>query len=457
MELRPYQQEAVNGIRAAFAGGYRAPLLVAPTASGKTFTFAYIAKHAAAKGNRVLILVHRRELMVQTLRSLRAIDVDCGAIQAGFTYEPQKPVQVASIQTLVRRLDNASVNPSLIIVDECHHANAGTWSTVINHYERAKVLGVTATPCRTDGRGLGDVFDTLIEAPNVKWMIENGYLSRYRAFAPLVDFDPSEFRTTAGDFNIHDMEESLDKPAITGDVIAHYEKYSRGLPAIAFCTTVRHAEHTAVAFQEAGWRFQCLHGGMKQEARDAAINGLATGQLDGLTSCDIISEGTDIPVVTTAILLRPTQSMGLFLQQVGRVLRTAPGKDHAIILDHVGNISRHGLPCDERAWTLDPTKPKKSKKKPAASVKNCPQCYAAVSMTALKCPECEYRFTADRPGLLELDGELVELTPENRPEIRKKLIKEAATLEDLIKIGHMMGYKPKWAYHFHKNSRRFQA
>lgn len=403
--LRDYQQSAVGQVRATFAFGRKAPLLVLPTGGGKTVCFCYVAEQAAAKGRRVLILVHRQELLRQCSAALDRLGVEHGLIAAGCTFRPHA-VQVASVQTLVRRLTRLDWRPDLIVIDEAHHAVAGSWRKVIVHYASAKLLGVTATPVRLDGKGLRDVFDDIVVGPTIADLTAMGYLSPTRVYAPPSKVDFKGIRTRNGDYDIRDLGRVMDAPSITGDAVEHYSRICPGVPAIAFCATVEHARHVAEQFRAAGFRAESLDGSMDSSTRAGLINDLGKGLLHVLTSCEIVSEGTDIPVVTAAILLRPTKSEGLYLQQVGRVLRTAEGKTHAIILDHVGNVMQHGLPEEEREWTLDGKKKREGKAAP--SVRQCPKCFAA-HPPAPKCPCCGHQYIGEKREIEEVAGELVQV------------------------------------------------
>ena len=448
IQLRDYQLDLVDGVRAAYRAGKRSPLVVSPTGSGKTVLFAYIAQGTSAKGNGVVILVHRQELVDQTCRTLHAFGVAHGVIAAGRTPDRSLPVQVASVQTYVRRLD--IFRPALIIADEAHHATAGSWRKVINHHPQARVLGVTATPERLDGRGLKEVFDDLIRGPEVADLIAGGHLAPPVYYAPPQAVDLSHIKTRGGDFAQEDIAEAMDRPAITGDAVAHYSRICRGAPAVAFCSSVAHAQHVADQFNAAGFRAATIDGTMDRDARRDVVRALGDGRLHVLTSCEIINEGFDLPLVTAAILLRPTMSLGLHLQQVGRVLRPAPGKTRAIILDHVGNLARHGFAEDVRDWSLDGRKKKKKKasEEDEVKVKQCPECYSC-HPPAPTCPECGHIYEVKTREIEHVDGELVEIDPKEIARQKKKEQGSAQTLDDLIALGRARGYRSPdvWAKH----------
>lgn len=446
--LRDYQDRLVEAVRGSYRSGKRSPLVVSPTGSGKTVLFAFIAQGTSAKGNPVVILVHRQELVDQTCRTLREFGVNHGIIAAGRTPDRSHLVQVASVQTYVRRLD--SFSPALIIADEAHHATAGSWRKVIEHHKQARVLGVTATPERLDGKGLGAVFDDLIRGPEVADLIQGGHLAPPRYYAPPQVADLSHIGTRGGDFAQDELAEEMDRPAIIGDAVEHYSRICRGAPAVAFCCSVKHAQHVAEQFNAAGFRAGTIDGTMDREARREVVRKLGDGRLHVLTSCEIINEGFDLPIVTAAILLRPTKSLGLHLQQIGRVLRPAPGKINSIILDHVGNLSRHGFAEDVRKWSLDGRKKRGGKRDGGDEVqmRQCLDCYCCHAPAPV-CPQCGYEYPRKEREIEQADGELVEIDPKAVAMQRRKEQALAKTYAELIELGRSRGYRSPatWAKH----------
>jgi superfamily II DNA or RNA helicase len=425
---------------------------VLPTGAGKTVIFCAIAESAAKKNNSVLILVHRQELLIQTSEHLTRLGVEHGLIAPGHSMTGDL-VQVASVHTIVRRLDRI-VKPSLIIIDECHHAGAQTWKTIIDYCHGSYILGVTATPCRLDGKGLGvfagGYFEIMIEGPNISDLIYRGYLAPPITYAPS-DIDLTGVHLRGGDYDQHEINTRVDKPKITGNAIDHYIKLSRGLPAIAFCASIKHADHVATEFSIAGVKAASLTGKMSDYERKNKIKGLANGAIEVLTSCDIISEGTDIPVVNTAILLRPTASVGLYLQQCGRVLRMFEGKKNAIILDHVGNCIRHGLVDEVREWSLNGIKKreKKTAGEPQLKIKRCIKCFAMFYAHLTHCPQCGTICKSNGREIAQIDGELSLVDKQIMERARIVNHREqgrARSLEDLLAVARQRGYKPQWAH-----------
>lgn len=440
MILRPYQERIIGEVRQVIREGCNSPLIVSPTGSGKTVMFCHIAQGAGSKSKRVWILVHRAELVDQTSRTMASLGINHGVVAAGWPINPIPHVQIVSVQTVVNRLGGL-IQPDVIIVDECHHAAAGTWNKILEAFPKAIRLGFTATPERLDGKGLGDVFQTIIRGPDVSWLIANGFLSQPRYYAPPNQLNLDDLNVRGGDYAKNELANMMDKPTITGDAIAHYRRLCDGAPGVAFCSSVAHAEHVAEAFRQAGYRAAALDGTLDRQERRARVAGLSDGSLHIITSCEIISEGFDIPSIVAAMLLRPTKSLSLHLQQLGRSLRVSPGKKNAIILDHVGNCPRLGLAEEEREWSLEGRKKKKKAgNEEAPPVRQCPVCYACHAPTP-ECPECGHVYVIKKREVEQVEGDLVELDAAMMQRQRRQEQGRASSLEELIEIGRSRGYK----------------
>lgn len=454
MEQRKYQTEAIQNCRNSFGQGTKAALLVMPTGAGKTVVFSQITQSALDKNNNVLILVHRRELIKQASEKLAAINVDHGIIAAKFKPK-DSPTQIASVQTLVRRLDTTKFKPSLIIIDEAHHAVAGSWSKILNYYPDAIRLGVTATPCRLDGRGLKEFFDDLILGPTIPELVDLGYLSPHRVFAAPKPVALDGLKTRAGDFAKEEVSERMKEYTIKGDTVEHWRKHAKGVPTVAFCVDIDHAEAVAEKFNDSGIKADIITGEMKNDDRDQVINDLSNGSIQVLVSVDVVSEGFDLPIIGCAILLRPTKSEGLYMQQVGRILR--PQKDKvAIVLDHVNNTREHGFVDDVRNWSLDAKPKSKRDNEKAPSVTVCENCFATYRPQRI-CPCCGFvkekalrKINFEEAELIELKREEVRLKAEEKTQ-RTTEYRSAKTLQDFLAIAERRGYKKGWAYFAFKN------
>lgn len=460
--LRKYQTDAVNGVRQAYAAGRRAPLLVLPTGGGKTTIFSYVTASAAAKGRCVYLIAHRAELVKQIAMTLarfgtrhrivapgpivRQVQVEQFKVYGRTFVDPQARVFVASVQTMVKRLDAGLPPPDLIVIDEAHHLTTdSTWGRVVAAFPEAKLLPVTATPCRLDGKGLGvgsgGLADELVTGPTMRELIEAGFLSPYRIYAPPNALDLSGVRSRMGDYAKDQLSAAMDKPSITGDAVAHYQRLVPGKRAVAFCVSVAHAQHVANEFLGAGIPAEFLDGTLDAVERDRIIKRFEAGQTLVLSSCDIISEGFDLPAIEAAILLRPTQSLSLYIQQVGRALRTFPGKTEAVILDHVGAVVTHGLPDEEREWSLDGMAPRKRQaandNEPDVKISTCPKCFA-IHLPAPNCPTCGHVYPVQERKIEQADGELQEVTADAVEAMRRQkraMQGQAQSVEALVAQG----------------------
>ena len=438
MTLRPYQQKLITDIRLQYQLGRRSVLAVLPTGGGKTVCFSHIAEAAARKGNRVLILVHRQELLDQSSRSLSSHH---GLIAAGRGMDLSHAVQVASVQTVARRLHLLPRDHfQLLVVDEAHHTSAGTWARTLEHFSTAKLLGVTATPIRSDGRGLGEHYQAMVQGPSAAWLTNNGYLARARVLAP-PGFSAAGLRKRMGDFDPKQAEDRV--RTIHGDCVSHYQQHLNGQTAIAFCCSIAHAEAVAVVFMQAGIAAASIDGSMDTATRRHLLEQLGAGRIKVLTSCALIGEGVDVPSVGGCILLRPTASEALHLQMIGRCLRPS-GDKVAVVLDHVGNCLRLGHHREERDWSLDGIKKRDRDKAP--SVKVCPVCFTTMASQARQCVECGNVFAPEARELDQVNGELVELAARQR----RREQGGAQTLEDLRQLAQQRGYKRGWAERVHQ-------
>lgn len=449
--LREYQGDCVGGVRQAFREKFTAPLLVAPTGAGKTVMFGYMAHSTAAKGKKVLIMAHRTELCTQCGDKLMEYGVDFGYISGDFTPDYNQSVQVGTIQSIVsrmERLDSLGWYPDLIVIDECHRSLAPTYRKIIEHFGKALLLGVTATPVRGDGGSLGEIYDRMIIGPTVKELMDMGYLVKAKTYGPKKKLDLSRVKTTMGDYQKAALENVVDRPSVTGDAVDHYRRICGGVPAVVFCVSIKHAEHVAEEFRAAGYICESIDGKMSAEHRKDILERVKRGEIHILTSVDLVTEGFDAPVLQAAIMLRPTKSAGLFIQMAGRVLRLFDGKKWAYILDHAGLSLRHGFIDDDRAWTLDGSgssaKGGGTKEKTIAT-KQCPECFM-VHRPEPECPGCGHHYEIKSREIKIEDGVLIEITEEEKARIQRKQPNECKTLEDLKELGDARGYDKKWAY-----------
>lgn len=416
--LRNYQREILNNKKIVdilhYIDGKREkpeftrPLIVSPTGSGKTAMFCAIANWCRERQIRVIVMVHRKEILQQTIKSMHRIGVSCGQIKSGHPMTSDL-IQVCMIGTLVNRLSIIK-RPGLIITDECHHAPSPTYRKIHSYWSTVPVLGFTATPVRTSGEGLIDDFDTIILGPSLRWLVNEGWLSMPVLYRPPEEIN-EKYHIKRGDFDKKEQFITMTGRKIVGDVIDHYKKHLDGQPVIVSCVSVEHAKIMADVFRQAGYKAAAVWGDMPEKERDEKLQGLGNGEIQIITFDSLIGEGVDIPAVAGVIMLRRTMSLSLYLQIVGRALRPVYDKGHdldtvegrraaqlagpkprAIILDHSGNYQLHGHVLADRDWSLDHKKRTIKGEEPPKTT-SCPKCYGIWPGTPRTCPACGFSFT----------------------------------------------------------------
>lgn len=450
--LRGYQDEIIAEVRAHIARGTTRILIQSPTGSGKTALTAFMLGSASQKGHRCWFTVHRRELIKQSASTFGMVGIRHGVVAAGFAQDPRPLVQIAGIQTLARRFHRLAP-PKIIVWDEAHHVAAASWSVVHNSFPRSIHIGLTATPERLDGRGLGNWFDVMVRGPNVAELIEAGYLSPYRLFAPPPPQALESVHTRAGDFLSKEASAVMRGRTVIGDALGHYRKHAGGKRAVVFCCDIEHSRAVVTAFNAAGIPAAHVDGETPAEERDGAILGFQAGHLKILSNVELFGEGFDLPAIECAILLRPTYSTALYLQQVGRALRICEGKTQAVILDHAGNSYRHGLPDEERDWTLADRERQTKGKAEGPAVQVCPQCLSAIRRDAETCNYCGFPLPRrERAAVTEVAGELAEVDVIAMRRAAKREQAAAATLEELTELARKRKYRNPdgWARHIIK-------
>lgn len=451
---RDYQLAGIGAARKYIAEGVRRILLVLATGGGKTVVAALVALGAMQKGKRILFVGPRREIIAQAFWKLVEAgipEMSCGVIMADgviphvSTREPylarraSAPVQVASIQTLAnRKLPPADV----VFIDEAHHATSETWAKIIAHYTDtgAVIVGLTATPCRADGAGLGKLFDKLHVIASFADLASKGFLVVPRVFTTPRAPDLSKVRLTrTGEYDQEQLSVAMRDRALVGDVVEHWQRHAEGRTTVVFAASVEHSKELAGAFERAGVASGHIDANTDPEERDATLARLARGEITVLCNMQVVTEGWDLPRCKCVVLARPTKSLSLFLQMAGRGLR--PWNDtSAILLDHAGAVHEHGFPSDEREWDLEG----RVKRKAAVSVRTCPKCYAALPSGSRSCSECDHVFPVEvREVPEQVDGTLLEARPLSRAELRdwyRGVLTEAAS----------SGRKLGWARHRYK-------
>jgi DNA repair protein RadD len=446
--LREYQLDALAQVDAAVAAGKRAPLLVLPTGSGKTIIGAELIRREVARAGSALFLAPRRELVTQTCAKLAAVGVAHGVLLAGADERSglAAPVQVASVDTLAsrvlrrRRLTLPAF--SLVVVDEAHLSITLTRQQLLALWPDAVRVGLTATPTRKDGRALGVLYDCLLEPATTETLTTLGHLVPARYFSwPTPDL--GGVRVTAGDFNLADLEAVMNQTPLLGDVVETWLAHAATRRTIVYATSIAHAVALAEAFRRAGVAAEHVDAKTPTPAREATFRRFTSGDTQVLTNCFLAAYGVDLPALSCVVLARPTRSLMLYLQMLGRGLRPAPGKRDCLVLDHAGCVHRHSFATDARAWTLDGEYALAPSPKRAAAERNakeCPACHAVWTGSA-RCPECGYELRPSGRMVQALDGELVEIAVGAAPEEQDR----RAWYAELRGYATERGFKVAWA------------
>lgn len=469
--LRDYQGALIQEIYAQWKV-YRRVLAQMPTGAGKTIVFAAIAREFIQRSETVLVIAHREELISQAAAKLQDVSGHAPAIiKAGYKPDLTNPVQVASIQSLVRR----QLPPAaLVIVDEAHHSAAPSYSKIIQHYSEqgSYVLGVTATPARIDGRGLRhlhdgiDGYEALAIGPSTKELIEAGHLSPFKIYASPNALDATHLRTLGGDYNESELEDFVRQNLIIGDVVSQWQLKAAGRRTVLFAVSVKHAQEIAVGFRQAGIPAESVSGDTPMDIRRQILARFAAGQTLVLCQHSIVVEGVDIPCIEAVQFCRPTKSLVVWFQAIGRALRPAPGKEHAVILDHTINHKCLPWPTKDISWSLDPLKIEAND-----HTHTCPFCHHVYCLTPREsqtrltvCPSCQREHELPPPKNAKViinvpiendietvlkDVDFVEIRDdEDAPEV--ETVSPSTTeeiLEKLIVQMQARQYKPGWLLH----------
>jgi DNA repair protein RadD len=443
--LRPHQEHALEALRGSLAAGKRRPLLQLPTGAGKTVIAANIIRRALAKGKRVAFPVPALSLVDQTIAAFEAEDIHCVGVMQGIhpRTDREQPVQVCSVQTLARR---KRPDVDVVIVDEAHELHHEVFRWMADCPD-VPFIGLSATPW---SRGLGKYYDDLIIAATTTDLIEQGYLSRFKVFAPS-EPDLEGIGTVAGDFNEAQLAEALDRPALVGDVIETWLARGENRPTLAYGVNRAHAEHLQQRFLEAGIAAEYIDCFTDRADRERIFDRFRAGALKVICNVATLATGVDLPMVSCLCDAQPTKSEMRFAQKVGRGLRTAEGKDHLLILDHAGNHLRLGLVTDLAHERLDAGERRKSvteaKERAKPLPRLCQDCSAVLPHSTRVCPECG-KVQEVRTGIEHRDGVLVELGTTAAQRSAALTLAEQADFHGELKwLASVRGYAPGWASH----------
>lgn len=431
MELRPYQHELIGKIKQSIISGSRSVCAVLGCGGGKSVIQGCISRSATAKGKRVLFLVHRKELCEQIRNTFEMCGVDFSLCN------------ISMVQTATRRIKDLE-KPDVIITDEAHHCLSNSYVRIYESFPNALRLGFTATPARMNEGGLGKVFDELIEGVKTTWLIDNNYLSPYRYYSVKVA-DLKGLRIKCGDYDIRQVSERMEKQKIYGDTVETWKDKANGKKTIIYCASVKASKDTINEFKKHNISAEHLDGETPTARRKEVIEKFRSGEVTVLSNVDLFGEGFDVPDCECVILLRPTKSLTLFIQQSMRSMRYKEGKT-ALIIDHVGNIYEHGFPDDERQWSL---KSKKAKQKCKLPIRECVKCFHVMRATQRICEMCGYQIIDEQRYELEkIDIELEELKKTDKLKIQPHdYYKELKTFDQVKEFQKAKGYKFAWALH----------
>lgn len=472
MQLRPYQSDVKD--RADFVwvqGG--TPLVVLPTGAGKTVVFARVLReHDGA----AVVIAHRRELVGQislalaregvTHRILAPKPVIRWIVRRNTEefgspfYSPSSDIAVASVDSIRRAPEVWREKVTLWVMDETHHLlRENKWGKAIALFPNAKGLGVTATPERADGKGLGrtaeGVFTHLVVGPPMRWLIEEGYLSDYIIYAPPSTLDVSKIAVSkaTGDYSMQAMQAEVSKAHITGDVVDHYLRLAKGKLGVTFAVSVAEAELLADEYRKAGVPAAAVSAKTPDAERAEAIARFRNRELLQLVNVDIFGEGFDLPAIEVVSFARPTMSFPLYCQAFGRALRPMPGKDHAIVIDHVGNVEAHGLPDAPRVHSLE-SRDRKTLDITPNSLKVCTKCARVFKRIHVSCPYCGHvPVPVERSTPAQVDGDLVQLDPEVLDAMRRAADRTDMPVEDYARELYRRGC-PQIGIHAHSKRHR---
>lgn len=449
MELRDYQQVLIDGTREKLRNGVRRCLMVAPTGAGKTVMAAFMQGGAAQRGLTTWFVVHRIEILLRTAETFRECGIDFGVVADTYVMRPSAKVQLCMVMTLATRM-HLLPKPDGIVWDEAHHIVAGAHGTIAQANPQAWHVGVTATPERLDGRGLAPFFDCMVTGPTTAELMRRGFLAKYRYFAPGVP----DFVGGKDGLNRRNVAEIMGSNKLIGEAVDAWGKLAEGKRTINFELSRKASQATVKAFKASGIPALHVDGDMDPDARKEAFARFAAGDVMVLSNVAIAGEGVDIPAIEAVMLRDPTNSLTKYLQEVGRGFRLFPGKDEAIILDPAGNAFVHGLPCDERTWSLKGAKDRGRMQalRDAVPIRQCPDCFRVSYSSVKVCPGCGYEHASVYRPPQWAEGELYELERTNKAaekaflreaeQKRKKAEERAcASLADFMRLGMSRGYK----------------
>jgi len=461
MKPRSYQSEAIRLIRESLRSGSKRPVLQLPTGAGKTHIASLILQMALNKGNKVLFLAPRRELIFQASKAFHKMNIWNGIIMAGVR-PTNADVQVASKDTLnVRAIQNNYMDmpdADIVFIDECHLSITETYKNIISHYHDKIIIGMTATPSRGDGRGLGEIYDDLISPVTIADLTAEGYLCPVKYFAPY-NPDLSGLKVQGGDYVKSELGAVMDKVELIGDIVSNWKRLAYGKKTVVFCSTMAHGRHVCDEFNANGIIAEHIDSETPKDERAAILERIESGETMVVTNVFVMSYGIDIPSLEVAVLARPTKNISLFLQTVGRVLRTHEGKDYAMVIDHSGAVAENGFVDDFIPWSLNGSDIKSEKEKSQNEKKEPKEITCSNCNTIFKamkaCPSCGYEMIRKSEPIPYYEADLQEVERPKETTAAKRNRTDSwehkqQFIAELKLHAHNKNYKPGWIYPAYK-------
>jgi superfamily II DNA or RNA helicase len=458
INLYPDQHELIEKAGNAMRAGSKAVLIQAATGSGKSVMASELIRRAQAKGSHTWFTVPRRDLITQMSKTYAKFDIPHSFVAAGYQTNSLSNNMICSTDTLINRLDKITRAPKLAVIDECHIGSEGMNNLIKWFKSRGTyIVGLSATPVKLSGQGMGMWYDDMVQGLPIKRLIELQRLSQYRAFAPNKP-DLSKVGKAAGDYAKGQLSSFMEgERQLIGDAVSHYKQHAMGKLALTYCVSIKHSQMVAESFRNAGIPAAHMDGETPPNERKRIIAAYARRELLVLTNCELMTYGFDLAsqvdmdvTIECMIDLRPTQSLALQLQKWGRVLRY---KDFpALIFDHASNIQypdgtpNHGFPCTDRDWTLDSrSKKEREQAERTIKVRQCEQCFFCHTPAPV-CPNCGYVYPVVGREIEQVEGELSEIEV---AEVKKKArveVGKAKTIAELQAIAAARGYASGWVY-----------
>ena len=453
MELRKYQENAIENLRNVLLAGNRKPVMVLPTGGGKSIIFGQLIRNVVDKGNKVLWLVHRRNLVLQMKDVLNSFDIEPGLIMSGYESSLDNQVQLGTIQTYARRLklrdldlNNFFIDADILLVDEAHRSLSKQYREIVDLYLSKIIIGCTATPMGASGRGMGEVYNAIVDIVDVEQLTKEGYLSPARYFAPYTP-DLSGVSVKMGDYVVKELEEKTNKAKLNGDIVENWLKLGENRKTIVFAVNVRHSIAVCEAFNNQGIPAEHLEARSTDEEREEVFKRMEKGKTTVICNVGLYQEGLDVPDVSCIIMARPTKSLGLYRQCCGRGLRISKEHEDCLILDHGGVIEQNGFLDEKITWTLDGKtvayqKPKEAKEKAKAECTVCGLIFEKVS----KCPDCGSPIKTFGKKITTTDDKLKEIKGKKKASMAEK----RAWYGMFLHYAEKKGYKEGWIAHKYK-------